>query len=87
MNSTLELNLRLEILRTLDQCGGYLLSEHSLWHQTRLAFQPPPLAAEFAAALQFLEAQRWLVGVRPQLGGPVKWKITDLGRAALAEQN
>ncbi len=79
-----ELQLRREILRALDSCDGLLLPEDALLHGLRLAVAPAPLGSEFAAALEFLEAQKLIVGVRPRLGGPPKWKLSDEGRAELA---
>ncbi|MEW6307079.1 MAG: hypothetical protein AB1705_26750 [Verrucomicrobiota bacterium] len=81
--NTRMLNLNLEILRTLDQCQGYLLPEPALVNHLRLALAPPPLTAETRAALNGLEARRLVVGVQPELGGPRKWRLTEEGKAEL----
>lgn len=77
--------LNIEILRALAQCRNYLLPEPTLVAQLRLTVRPAPLAGEVAAALVELESRRLVQGLRPGLGGPLKWAITNLGRAALAE--
>lgn len=74
-----------EILRVLADCQGYLLPEDSLLNQCRLTVRPVILEQEFAEALRHLEASHCVTGIRPALGGPVKWKITDQGKSALAE--
>jgi hypothetical protein len=55
--------------------------------QTELAQQvsPPPLLSEMHEALRDLESRQMITGLRPQLGGPVKWFITDQGRVELSQ--
>ncbi len=77
--------LQVEILSALAQCRDYLLPEPTLVAQLRLTVRPAPLAGEVSAALVELESRRLVQGLRPSLGGPLKWAITNLGRAMLSE--
>ncbi len=74
--------MRFHILRILKDCGGYMLPETRLREHAELAIAPPPTGTEIGAALKFLEDDEFIAGVRPELGGPVKWKLTDKGRAS-----
>lgn len=76
------LQLRLAILRTLADCGAYLVPEPTLHLDINLLLVPPAADVEFLAALHWLESEKMIVSCRPELGGPLKWKITDLGRTA-----
>lgn len=77
--------MRLHILRILDQCGGYMLSEQMLFAQLNIELRPPAATAEFSSSLAALAALRLAGSIRPELGGGLCWKITDKGRLALAE--
>lgn len=79
------MNCKVEILRCLARCGGMLVPEPTLLNEVRLFSAPPPMATEFFSSLHELEASRLVVSVKPELGGPIKWGITDAGRAKLAE--
>lgn len=78
------LAIRLAILSVLNDCGHYLLPEPQLFVQINLTLAPPITLAELQTELRFLESDRSIVGVNPDLGGPVKWRITDLGKTDLA---
>jgi len=78
-------NVRIMILRALDQCGGYMLAENTLFVQLNIELRPPAATVEFSAALEALSALRAVASVRPELGGSLQWKITAQGRAVLAE--
>lgn len=80
-----ERRLRLGVLRILDQCAGYLLPESILFIHLNCEIAPPAITAEFNAALHYLEGIGAISAIRPELGGPVKWKITDKGRSLLSE--
>jgi hypothetical protein len=75
--------LRIEVLRILNDCAGYLLPDPRLKEQLRLSVMPPPTESECDETLKFLDSEGHIAGVRPELGGPVKWKITDKGRSCL----
>jgi hypothetical protein len=80
-----EPQLRLEILRILDACRGYLLPQTTLRNHLALLLAPAPEEAEFAAALQALAGQSAILALPSALGGETRWKITDEGRALLLE--
>jgi hypothetical protein len=78
-------HLRVEILRVLDACQGYLLPQSTLHNQLRLFLAPAPDEAELRAALKSLAAQSLALSVESSLDGATRWKITDRGRALLLE--
>lgn len=78
--------ISLEILKILDECGNYLLPEHTLFIQLNIDIKPPALMSELSHALKTLEALKLITGRRPDIAGDIKWKITDLGRAQLQEE-
>jgi hypothetical protein len=84
MNPTAELNLRVAILKELDLPSGLMMPEPTLLNRIRLTEAEPPVMAEFSSALNFLSDHKLVVSVRPDLGGPMKWMLTDAGRAELA---
>jgi hypothetical protein len=81
------MNLKLEMLRVLDVgTDSVLFPAATLLNQVRLAVKPTPTYAEFDKALLELETQRLIVGVRDRLDEKVvKYKLTDAGKATLAE--
>jgi len=84
MNAQRQLLIRLTLLKILHECNGYLLPEVQLFAQLNLEVQPPVTVSEFDFELKFLDADKLIAGIRPDLGGPVKWKITDAGKLARA---
>lgn len=78
-----EPELRQSILRELRDCQGHLMPDGTLLNVLRLELAIPPLATEFRAAIDFLEGRGWIRGVRPDIGGDIRWTITDLGRTQL----
>jgi hypothetical protein len=77
------LNGRRNVLLVLSDCDGYLLPDNSLKDQLRLQVVPPPTTAEADAWIQFLDVNSYIAGIRPAIGGPVKWQITLKGKLAL----
>jgi len=75
--------IRENMLKILNDCRNYLLPETIFRSQLNFAVVPPLTAADFSGELKFLESENLIAGIRPELGGPVKWKITDKGRLAL----
>lgn len=84
MNPQRQLLVRLTLLKILDECNGYLLPDVQLFAQLNIEVRPPVTVTEFEAELKFLDADKLIAGIRPDLGGPVKWKITDAGKIARA---
>ena len=80
-----ERHLRLEILRVLDACQGYLLPQTTLHNQLRLLLVPAPAAVELDDALGSLAAKSFVLALESSLDGEIRWKITDQGRALLLE--
>lgn len=79
--------LRRQVLLALNDCvsgaSAYLLSESVLHSHLAITMNPAPTLFEMKQQLSFLESNSLVVGIRPELGGSLKWKITDAGRAAL----
>lgn len=75
--------VRTAILQTLADCGPYLLPDPQLADHLALRLTPPPTRAELDLELQWLESNRLVASITPELGGPRKWKITDTGRLIL----
>ncbi len=71
------------LLEALDEMDG-LAVETIVHAEVNLRVKPNALLMEFERALNFAQGRRWVLGVRPEVGD-AKWKITDEGRAALAE--
>ena len=71
------------MLQVLADCGAYMLPEPAFLNQVNLTLYPPATRTEFEAQLRWLDTEAYIAGLTPELGGPVKWKITDRGRAAL----
>ena len=84
MNATRQYITRIAILNILSECGPYLLPEPQLFGQLNISIQPPVTVSEFDSELKFLDADHLIAGIRPDLGGPAKWKITDAGKLARA---
>ncbi len=76
--------LKLAILQSLDRSRGVMLPEAALLQEVRDTAPVVPTHTEFISTLSMLEAQGYLTGITPELGGRPKWRITDKGRAALA---
>jgi hypothetical protein len=72
------------VLQALANCGAYLLPEPILVAHLQMSAAPPPTILECQEVIAAMEAERFIVGITPKLGGPRKWQITDLGRTALA---
>ena len=84
MNPQRQLLVRLTILKILAECNGYLLPEVQLFAQLNIDVRPPVTVSEVESELKFLDADHLIAGIRPELGGPPKWKITDAGKLARA---
>lgn len=81
------MNLKLEILRMLD-CGSdsLLFPAPTILNQMRVVVKPAPTFNEFNQALRELDAGGLVIGIRDGLdANVVKYKLTDAGKARLAE--
>lgn len=81
-----KLIINLAILRVLDSCGAVLWRQDVLFQQVGLEVTPTMLLSEFEDCLRGLESLHFAVAVSDELGGDVKWKLTDLGKAKLRER-
>jgi hypothetical protein len=70
----------LRLLAVLHVMPNGQCSQGVLKASVDLQVHPNTLESEFAEALAFAQTEKWIIGVRPALG-PVKWSITDAGRA------
>jgi hypothetical protein len=86
-NATSQLKLRIAVLRILSEIDLLLMPEPDLLGQCRIEVVPPPTVVEFSEALRFLESNGLIISARGSLGGPIKWKITEAGKATLAENS
>lgn len=87
MSAAREILIRKAVLRTLGQVPGLAMREENLRRYAEIEIDGL-LLSEFKAALKFIEAEGWIIGVKSRLGGDGdnKWRITDLGRSILAEE-
>ncbi|HMJ63954.1 MAG TPA: hypothetical protein VK615_01290 [Candidatus Binatia bacterium] len=76
------MNLNVEILRVLDGTNGSY-PEPALLHELRMTLPPTITTAEFDSAIRGLQDKRYITGIKPELGGEMRWKITDEGKGAL----
>ena len=78
--------IRRAILRSLDQCQGYLLAEDQLRYAVEAAVNPLPTRAEFDRELRALDSELMVAGLPSDnpLCRQNRWKICDAGRLALA---
>ena len=76
-----KLYIRKEILRALADCSPYLLRETILFEQVSMVVAPSLTQQEFESEFKWLEREHLVAGVPADLGGPRKWKISELGRA------
>lgn len=81
--------LLLRILILLRSAGDLLTPESTLRMDIRFGggSGPRDTVAEVNAAFNELEQRHLAVAIRDDLTNSIRWKITDAGRAALAERN
>ncbi len=73
-----------ELLRVLRDCGGYFVPVETLYIQANITIRPVLTRYEFKIALGELEAKGYIQAFNRELSG-LQYRITDLGRAVLAE--
>jgi len=78
-----EIYIQKELLKLLEESGGYLLPDRAFYAQACMTVEPPPLRSEYDAAIRHLQSNLWITGVLDDFKQP-KWKLTDAGRAVLA---
>jgi hypothetical protein len=86
MSGVRKLELKTQILGELRRVNGIPLAEKSLLNLLRILVTPAPLATEMQERLREMEEARLVISTRDTLENEiVKWSITDVGRAKLAE--
>ncbi len=74
--------LRLELLKELDNCGNHACPEPALVNAMYALISPPPTKADVIGQLQWLESEGFATVVKSALGGSPQYMITTSGRAA-----
>lgn len=77
-------NVTIALLQALADVGNFLLPEKTLFADVGIRLSKPLSHTEFRQLLASQEEQRRIVCVDSKEDGR-KWKITDNGRARLAE--
>jgi len=86
MSGVRKMELKTQILSELRRVNGIPLAEKSLLNLLRILITPAPLGTEMQEALSAMEEARLVIATRDTLENEiVKWTITDVGRAKLAE--
>lgn len=80
------MTLELHILRLLAAARGKLTPEITIRMDLRQAVVPAPTLSDTNAALRQIEERNLAVSMRDDLGDQVRWRITDQGKAELAER-
>jgi hypothetical protein len=80
------MTLELHILRLLAAARGKLTPEITIRMDLRQAVVPAPTLSDTNAALRAIEDRNLAVSMRDDLGDQVRWRITDQGKAELAER-
>ena len=76
-------NCKIALLQALADVGEYLQPERTLFAEVNIRCAGPVTHTEFRQMLSEAEQKRRIVSVQGEDG--LKWKITDNGRARLAE--
>jgi hypothetical protein len=76
-------NCKYGLLKALEDVGDYLLPEKTLFAEVNIRCAIPVSWTDFRKLLEDYESKRRIVSQQTE-DGP-KWKITDNGRARLAE--
>jgi len=77
--------IRIQLLRELDRCRGFLLPEPTLCTAVQMALAPRPTLGEVEAEIQECERKGLVSGATNELTGVRRWRITDLGKSVLQE--
>lgn len=82
-----KLELKTQVLRELRRVNPLLLPERSVLNLMRILITPAPLESELKQTLAEMSEARLVSSVRDSLDETsVKWGITDIGLAKIAEQ-
>lgn len=75
-----------QLLVLLRRAGQFLTPEPTLRVDLKLAVSPTPSGTDISEAIDQCERKGWIISVRDDMTGELKWRITDAGRASLAER-
>lgn len=75
-----------QLLLILRRAGTLMTPEPTLRVDLRLVVSPAPSGTEISEAIDKCERNGWVISVRDDMTGELKWRITDAGRALLAER-
>lgn len=85
MSGVRKLQLKMEVLRALNQISPQAMPENTLQTTLRILISPVPLLSEMREAMNEMEGQHLIVGVRSDMADLIKWTVTDSGKAKFAE--
>jgi hypothetical protein len=77
--------LTFAILRTLRECGQFMMPEATLFQAVTLAV-PRASYSDIHATVRELDHRHYIVGVRDDITQQNKWKLTTEGAAVLLER-
>jgi hypothetical protein len=77
--------IRVQLLRELERCRGFLLPEPTLFAAVEMAMAPRPTSSEIGSELKECERKGLVSGATNDLTGVRRWRITDMGRTVLQE--
>jgi hypothetical protein len=77
--------LKKAMLNSLSRYGARLMPQRILFAEINFDFSPPATTAELDEALRELQTDRLIAGLPGGLEEEIRWKITDVGRLALAD--
>lgn len=79
--------LSIQLLTLLRESRGLLVPETTLRLDLRVRVSPSPTTTELASAFTQVEQHGWALCLRDELTQEIKWRITEVGLAVLAERN
>lgn len=82
MNEARRDQIILTLLDSLRLCLNGQCRANILKPAVDMQLRPSTLASEFDDAVKHAEAQGWITGIRPSLGGVI-WQLTDAGQGVL----
>ena len=85
MEPEAELYVRMQILKSLDECMGYPMKENILFTQLNISLESIATTEEVAEHLEYLRSQGFVKFHIPVTGGPKQWSITPQGRDAFRD--
>jgi len=86
MRSRRQYRIDVACAQELVDCGThYLLPDDALRQGIALRITPRPTTSEVDESIKFMDGERRILGIQADTGP--RWKVTDVGRAWLAENS